>query len=147
MTDRFNSYRPDGEATADRWAAAVRLFDGAGGAAGGAALREEGPADRWERASLLFEEKRYTEAAPLLAGLVAEFPEHVAARLLLARAYYHSAQLGRAERELRAVIAAAPVEAYAHLMLGRTLQRQGRADEAAAWLRMAGALTGDPAAP
>jgi Tfp pilus assembly protein PilF len=67
-------------------------------------------------------------------------PEQVAPRLLLARTYYHSAQLGRAEQQLRAVIERDPVEYYAHLMLGRTLERQGRHAEAAPWLRMAAAM-------
>ena len=139
MTDRFNNYRPDGEPTADRWAGALHLFD----ALGTGTIREETPTERWDRASLLFEEKHYVEAAELLAALAEEFPEHTAARLLLARAYYHSAQLKRAEAQLRAVIERDPVEHYAHLMLGRTLERQGRSAEAAPWLRMAGALTGE----
>lgn len=141
MSSRFNSYRPDGEPTADRWAGALHLFDDAGD---GVPVIGEGTAvDRWERAELLFEEKGYAEAAKLLAGIVAEFPEQVAPRLLLARAYYHSAQLKRAEEELRRVIDRDPVEHYAHLMLGRTLERQGRSAEAASWLRRAGALSGE----
>lgn len=130
MTDRFDTYRPDGEPTADRWVGALRLFE------------EETTADRWERAGLLFEDRKYIEAAKLLAGVVDEFPGHTAARLLLARAYYHSAQLRRAEEQLRAVIEADPVEHYAHLMLGRTLERQDRGAEAAPWLRMADAFSG-----
>lgn len=51
-------------------------------------------------------------------------------RLLLARAYYHSAQLARAEAVLVELIEEAPTDAYAHLLLGRTLQRAGRHDEA-----------------
>lgn len=35
------------------------------------------------------------------------------------------------------------MESYAHLMLGRTLERQGRTADAAPHLRMAAALTGD----
>ncbi|TDV54836.1 tetratricopeptide repeat protein [Actinophytocola oryzae] len=69
--------------------------------------------------------------------MVDEYPEQTGPRLLLARAYYHSAQLRRAEEQLRAVVDRNPVEHYATLMLGRTLQRQGRHDEAAPWLRMA----------
>ncbi|MDX3072271.1 tetratricopeptide repeat protein [Streptomyces sp. NPDC088354] len=103
----------------------------------------ETTAERWERAGLFFEAKEYTEAARLLTDVVDEVPEQVAPRLLLARAYYHSAQLGRAEEQLRAVIDRDPVEHYAHLMLGRTLQRQGRADEATPWLRMAAAFSGE----
>ncbi|WP_223277676.1 tetratricopeptide repeat protein [Janibacter sp. YB324] len=62
--------------------------------------------------------------------------------LLLARCYFHSAQLGRAEAAAREVIAEAPDDAYAHLLLGRTLQRAGRADEARGPLRLAELLGG-----
>ncbi|AWL42240.1 MULTISPECIES: tetratricopeptide repeat protein [Streptomyces] len=101
------------------------------------------PADRWDRANLFFEAKEYMTAARILGGLVKETPEQVAPRLLLARAYYHSARLAKAEAELRAVLERDPVEHYARLMLGRTLERQGRNTEAATHLRMAAALAGD----
>jgi hypothetical protein len=78
-----------------------------------------------------------------LDGLVAEVPEQTGPRLLLARSYYHSAQLRRAEAELRIVVEREPVEHYARLMLGRTLERQGRQEEADAQLRIASALAGD----
>ncbi|MFJ7497008.1 tetratricopeptide repeat protein [Streptomyces sp. NPDC097727] len=100
-------------------------------------------ADRWDRAQMFFEEKEYMTAARILEGLVEEAPEQVSPRLLLARAYYHSARLGRAETELRAVLERDPVEHYARLMLGRTLERQGRSAEATGHLRMAAALSGD----
>ncbi|WP_244419906.1 tetratricopeptide repeat protein [Streptomyces hygroscopicus] len=94
---------------------------------------------------MFFEAKDFTAAARILRGLVEEDPQPVAPRLLLARAYYHSAQLGRAEAELRAVLERDPVEEYARLMLGRTLERQGRAGEAAGQLRIAAALGADGA--
>ncbi|MYV60699.1 tetratricopeptide repeat protein, partial [Streptomyces sp. SID4931] len=100
-------------------------------------------ADRWDRARMFFEAKEYLTAARILGGLVGEAPEQVAPRLLLARSYYHSARLGKAEEELRRVLELDPVETYAHLMLGRTLERQGRDADAAPHLRMAAALTGD----
>ncbi|MGW0697931.1 tetratricopeptide repeat protein [Streptomyces sp. NPDC002867] len=100
-------------------------------------------AERWNRAQLFFDAKEYMTAVRILRGLVEEVPEQVAPRLLLARAYYHSAQLGRAETELRAVLERDPVEHYARLMLGRTLERQGRPDEAALHLRMAAAMAGE----
>lgn len=102
-------------------------------------------AERWNRAQLFFDAKEYMTAVRILRGLVEEVPGQVAPRLLLARAYYHSAQLGRAETELRAVLERDPVERYARLMLGRTLERQGRPDEAAPHLRMAAAMAGEQA--
>ncbi|MGW2563961.1 tetratricopeptide repeat protein [Streptomyces sp. NPDC001514] len=100
-------------------------------------------ADRWDRARMFFDAKEYLTAARILGGLVAEVPEQVAPRLLLARAYYHSAQLRKAETELREILERDPVEQYARLMLGRTLERQGRAAEAAPHLRMAAAMSGE----
>jgi len=124
------TYQPNGEPTADRWASTLHLFDGAAGTT----------AERWERALLLFEAKDYAAAADLLVEVVEEVPNQTGPRLLLARAYYHSAQLRRAEEQLREIIDRDPVEHYAHLMLGRTLERQARHDEAAQWLRMAEAF-------
>ncbi|MFF7203712.1 MULTISPECIES: tetratricopeptide repeat protein [unclassified Streptomyces] len=100
-------------------------------------------AERWDRAQLFFGAKEYLTAARILRGLVAEEPRQVAQRLLLARSYYHSAQLQRAETELRAVLELSPVEHYARLMLGRTLERQGRTADAAPHLRMAAAMSGE----
>ncbi|MER7722654.1 tetratricopeptide repeat protein [Streptomyces sp. NPDC096323] len=100
-------------------------------------------AERWDRAQFFFDAKEYTIAARVLGGLVEEVPEQVAPRLLLARAYYHSARLVRAETELRAVLERDPVEQYARLMLGRTLERQDRQAEADTQLRLASALSGD----
>ncbi|MFI1029021.1 tetratricopeptide repeat protein [Streptomyces sp. NPDC020951] len=101
------------------------------------------PAERWERAQQFFAAKEYATAAQVLVGLVEEVPEQTGPRLLLARAYYHSAQLLRAETELRVIVERDPVEHYARLMLGRTLERQGRHEEAGPHLRIASALAGD----
>ncbi|MFJ4675726.1 tetratricopeptide repeat protein [Kitasatospora sp. NPDC088783] len=111
----------------------------------GAALvsPDESAAERWARARLFFDSKAYADAALILAGVVAEVPEQVGPRLLLARAYYHSAQLRRAEEQLREVIARDPVEPYAHLVLGRVLERQGRSAEAAPYLRLAAVFDGE----
>lgn len=100
-------------------------------------------AERWERARQFFDAKDYAGAARVLAGLVEEVPEQTGPRLLLARTYYHSAQLRRAEAELRVIVERDPVEHYARLLLGRTLQRQARDAEAQPHLRIASALAGD----
>jgi predicted Zn-dependent protease len=134
MSDNVNEYQPNGEPAADRWATALHLFD---------EPHEETTAEKWERARLLFDARDYIAAAPLLAAVLAEAPRESGARMLLARAYYHSAQLRRAEEQLREIVDRDPTDHYAHLMLGRTLQRQGRHDEAAPWLRMAAAFAGE----
>ncbi|MFG1667838.1 tetratricopeptide repeat protein [Streptomyces sp. Y7] len=138
MTENFNTYPAYDGVAPDRWASALHLFDNGAGAP-----REETTVERWERARLLFDAKDYIGAAKLLTAVVEEAPEQNGPRLLLARAYYHSAQLGRAEKQLREIVERDPVEHYAHLMLGRTLERQGRHEEAASWLRLAAAFSGD----
>ncbi|RAS70959.1 tetratricopeptide repeat protein [Lentzea atacamensis] len=134
MSDNFNAYQPNGEVAEDRWVTATRLFD---------AGHVETAADKWERAQLLFASKDYTRAAQLLAEVVEEVPFQTDLCLLLARAYYHSAQLAKAEAQLRAIVDRDPVEHYAHLLLGRTLERHGRPEEAAPWLRLAAAFGGE----
>ncbi len=105
-------------------------------------------AQRYEHARGLFEHGEYQAAAQALSSLVddsaLEPPLHgtTELRLLLARAYYHSAQLSRAERVVRAVLVDDPDEPYANLLLGRTLQRQGRAADAKPHLAMAELLGG-----
>ncbi|ANS70419.1 hypothetical protein SLINC_8195 [Streptomyces lincolnensis] len=137
MSDNFAAYPATDGVAPDRWASALHLFDNGAGVP-----HEETTAERWERALLLFDARDYSGAAKLLVPVVEEVPEQTGPRLLLARAYYHSAQLRRAEEQLREIVERDPVEHYAHLMLGRTLQRQGRKDEAEPWLRMAGAFAG-----
>ncbi|HYN67565.1 MAG TPA: tetratricopeptide repeat protein [Ornithinibacter sp.] len=105
-------------------------------------------AERYERARGLFEHGEYQAAAEALATLVDESllepPLHgtTELRLMLARSYFHCAQLGRAERVTRALLADVPDDAYANLVLGRTLQRQGRHAEATPHLAMAELLGG-----
>ncbi len=98
-------------------------------------------AERYERAHLFFEAGDHVGAARILSEVVAEAPESTAALELLARAYYHSAQLTRAESSARALIERAPDNAYAHLVLGRTLQRQGRHGQAEPHIRMAAVMS------
>ena len=116
--------------------------------AGHAGLLSDTTHDRWVRAQSLFADRAYREAARLLTELL-ESPEAAEAghgltevRLLLARAYFHSAQLDRTIATTRELLAADPHEPYAHLLLGRALQRQGRRDEAAPHLKLADLLGG-----
>ncbi len=58
--------------------------------------------------------------------------------------YSHDTAADRkAETELRSIVERNPVEHYAHLMLGRTSERQGRGSEAVPHLRLAAAPSGD----
>jgi tetratricopeptide (TPR) repeat protein len=98
----------------------------------------------YERARISFEMGNPAEAARLLAPLAETEPRNVSVRLLLARAYYHSAQLRRAEAEFRAVTELSPVEDYAWFGLGRTLQRQSRHADALPCFRIAAAMRPDP---
>lgn len=117
--------------------------------------------ERYERAKRHFEDGRYTEAARELEELFTDLADARAdqddshaspvdpvghgteeAHLLLARAYFHSAQLERAESACREVLTQAPDDSYAHLLLGRTLQRAGRPEEARGPLRLAELLGG-----
>ena len=113
---------------------------------GHAGLLEDSTHDRWLRAQALFEERAYREAAVLLTELLDDPGEVVHeltdVRLLLARALYHSAQLNGAIRVATELLEHDPNEPYAHLLVGRSLQRQGKAEEARPHLRLAELLGG-----
>lgn len=98
------------------------------------------PAATYDRAAFAFESKDYVTAAELLRPLAEQERQHHELQLLLARAYYHSAQLRRAEAQLLRVVDRWPDDAYAHLVLARTLQRAGRAEEGRVHLVLAEAM-------
>jgi Flp pilus assembly protein TadD len=77
----------------------------------------------------------------LAAGTGRENTATVAVRLLLARAYFHTAQLRRAEGQFRKVLDLDPTDHFAHFALGRTLERQTRPEEALRHYRIAAAMT------
>lgn len=90
-----------------------------------------------------FDERDYRGAIRSLLPIVEETPDDVGTRLLLARAYFHSASLKPAEEHLREILDRAPTESYAHLLMARTLERLSRPEEATKHRRIAAALTGD----
>lgn len=99
--------------------------------------------DTWRWAVDLFERRDYYTAARALQHLVDTHPHDAAlgeARELLARAYYHSAQVGRAVEAARDALEHEPTNAYVALLLTRSLQRASRHDEAAAARRVSDAL-------
>ncbi|WP_017623956.1 DsbA family oxidoreductase [Nocardiopsis chromatogenes] len=96
--------------------------------------------ERYRLADSLLAARDPLGALELLAPVLAAHPDDRGARFLAARAYYASAQLGRAEKELQSMADEDPTDAYVRLMLGRTLQRQGRDTEAEPYMRLAGVM-------
>jgi cytochrome c-type biogenesis protein CcmH/NrfG len=92
------------------------------------------------RADLFLNMGNPTEAARILGAVVEAEPANVAALEMLARAYFGSAQLTRAEGTLLRLVDLAPANGWARRALARTLERQSRGDEAVAHHRMADAL-------
>ncbi|EHR63118.1 tetratricopeptide repeat protein [Saccharomonospora cyanea] len=88
--------------------------------------------------------RRPLEALKVLRPLLDSDADKPSVQLLAGRAYFHSAQLGRAERALSRVVELDPSDHYARFVLGRTLQRLGRLVEALAQLRMATAMNPIP---
>ncbi|MER5335146.1 tetratricopeptide repeat protein [Micromonospora sp. NPDC002717] len=94
----------------------------------------------YRRATMFFEAGDPTGAARLLEPIVAAEPDNSSVRQLLARAYFQSAQLSRAEEQLRELVDRDPSDHYAHHVLGRTLERLNRHTDALRHLRIAAAM-------
>ncbi|MFC7358732.1 tetratricopeptide repeat protein [Nocardioides astragali] len=113
---------------------------------GHAGMLDDTAHDRWVRAQSLFEERAYREAAVLLTELINDSAdvghELTDVRLLLARSLFHSAQLDGTIRVATELLEHDPNEPYAHLLVGRALQRKGRREEAQPHLRLAELLGG-----
>ena len=92
------------------------------------------------RGDLFLAMGRPTEAARILERVVEAEPDNKAGLELLARAYFGSAQLTKAEEALTRLVGMAPVDGWARRALARTLERQSRAAEAAVHHRVADAL-------
>lgn len=100
--------------------------------------------DRYRWAESLLEQRDPLGALVLLGPLLAEHGDDRSVRLLAARAWYASAQLGRARAALEELVADHPGDAYAHVLLGRTLQRMSQGEQAVPHLRLSSAM-GTPA--
>lgn len=111
------------------------------------------PYEKFRLAQWQFDRKDYRTAATTLEELLTDLAAtdsggsdggilhgDTEARQLLTRAYYHSAQLGRAETAARALLEADPTDGYAALLLGHTLRRDGRHEEAQRTFARAAAL-------
>ncbi|GAA1459099.1 DsbA family protein [Nocardiopsis exhalans] len=99
--------------------------------------------ERLRRAEALLELANPLGALELLRPLTEAHADDRNVRFLAARAYYRSAQLNRARSTLEALLEESADDAYTHLLLGRTLQRQGERELAEPHLRLAAVM--DPA--
>ena len=68
-------------------------------------------------------------------------PEKASIREALGIAYFRLRRFEEAEREFRALADMNPVDDYAHFALGRCLEKQGRAAEAAGHYRLAATMS------
>lgn len=80
------------------------------------------------------------EASRTLEPALDELDREVDALVLLARAYFGSAQLGRARDVLTRVVELSPTDDWARFALGRVEERSGNRALAAGHLRVACAL-------
>ncbi|RRS00680.1 tetratricopeptide repeat protein [Glycomyces terrestris] len=80
-------------------------------------------------------------ALKFLEPLLRDHPEHPDVMLAAARAYFKSAQLNKALVLTEKMVEANPADFYARMLLGRTLQRLGRAEEARGHLRLVDEVT------
>ncbi|RGC70795.1 Tetratricopeptide repeat protein [Micromonospora sp. MW-13] len=94
----------------------------------------------YRRATMFFEMGDASGAVRLLEPIVEAEPGNSSVRQLLARAYFQTAQLNRAEEQLRELVDRDPSDHYAHHVLGRTLERMNRPADALRHLRIAAAM-------
>jgi tetratricopeptide (TPR) repeat protein len=104
----------------------------------------EGTFESFRKAETLLHQRRPLEALRELEAVVDAAPDVPSVHLLAGRAYFGSAQLGRAERAFSRVLELDPADHYAMFALGRTLQRQGRLTEAKTQLKLAVAMNPVP---
>jgi predicted Zn-dependent protease len=98
----------------------------------------------YRRGVLYFDAGDPIEAAKILSAVLEQEPGNAEVRLWLARAYFASAQLHRAETHLRALVDRDPTDHYAHHLLGRTLERRNQPRAALPFLRLAAAMAAVP---
>lgn len=102
----------------------------------------EGTYETFARGKWHFDLGDPISAAKILAPLADAEPHSRSVLELLGRAYFHSAQLRKAEQAFRTLIELDPCDDWAHIALARTLERQDREAEAAPYRRLHAAMSG-----
>ncbi|GAB3659606.1 tetratricopeptide repeat protein [Glycomyces tarimensis] len=91
---------------------------------------------RLRHAEALLGQRDPIGALRLIEPLLRDHPGHPDVVQLAARAYFKSAQLNKALVLAEAMVEVNPADFFARRLLGRTLERLGRSDEARAHLRL-----------
>lgn len=102
------------------------------------------PVACYHEAWRLLQDRRPLDAIKMLDPALASEPDSLSLRTLRAWAYFQSAQLHRAEKELQIIIDEQPTDLWARFALGRTFERQNRLADALPHLRMAAVMSADP---
>jgi len=102
------------------------------------------PADAYQEAWELLQASAPLKALEILAPAIEAEPGSASLRTLRAWAYFQSAQLKLAERELDVLVEENPTDIWARFALGRVLERQSRYADALPHLRLAAVMSGDP---
>lgn len=101
--------------------------------------------DLYQQGKSHLREGRAAQATVALEKAKRLEPEKASIREALGIAYFRITRWAEAEAEFRKVLEISPVDDYAHYALGRTLQKQGRLEEAGRHLKLARSMR--PAAP
>ncbi|MGH3423855.1 MAG: tetratricopeptide repeat protein [Nocardioidaceae bacterium] len=96
--------------------------------------------DLFRTAERLLRAKQPRDAVRALRPVVEAEPDNAAAWELLGRAYFAAALLVPAEDAFRRLVELEPASGWAHVALGRALDRQSRHDEGAVHHKMAAVL-------
>jgi tetratricopeptide (TPR) repeat protein len=106
--------------------------------------RTNHPADVYREAWRLLEERIPQPAIEILDPAIELEPASTSLRTLRAWAYFQSAQLAKAEKELDLLVEECPSDVWARFALARVLERQSRYDAALPHMRLAAVMSGDP---
>lgn len=114
--------------------------DPEGGRVDAAAGERESAYELLQRGHDLLRRKHHAQAAVVLERAARLEPRRQSILEALGRAYYGSGQLDRAREAFEALLELDPSAHYAHFVLGQSLKRLGRTDEARTHMRLAAAL-------
>ena len=102
------------------------------------------PSDAYQEAWELLQASAPKKAIQILDPAIEAEPRSASLRTLRAWAYFQTAQLQRAETELRGLVEQNPTDVWSQFALGRVLERQSQYAEGLTHMRLAAVMSGDP---